>query len=341
MRCFLPLILSLFLSKDVLAQKLTAKVIDENNEPLLGATVYFDGTTRGVITNLDGVFKIDVPDNLAKPLLVISYLGYQTIYETDINNLKNEYQLEPQKNNLETVNLYTRHFHRKAMEKAFEKYFLGSGRAARKCEILNMEDVILYFKLDDNTLYAESYNPLIVQNDYLGYKLKFDLKAFQVKFRTKSLEDIDFKLSYFAGFSFFEDTNPNKADKRLKVYQKSLNHFLRSVVTNTYNKTNFKLYYKRRKYKPKRIFDVEKLDQNTFKLSIKPKILKLNKSETSSTYFNLYYKNEYGTLEFVKPYIRVDVFGNNLDLQNLILNGHFADYKVAKLLPSNYILVEN
>lgn len=271
---------------------------------------------------------------------MISYLGYETIYETNIKTLKSKYELKPQKNNLETINLYTQYFPRKAMENAFEKYFLGSGRAARKCEILNMEDVILYFKLDDNTLYAESYNPIIVQNDYLGYKLKFDLKAFQVKFRTKSLEDIDFKLSYFAGFSFFEDTNPNKADKRLKVYQKSLNHFLRSVVTNTYNKTDFKIYYKGHKYKPKRLFDVEQLEQNIYKLSIKPKILDLNMSEASPTYFDLYYKKEYGTLEFLKPHIRVDIFGNNLDLQNLILNGHFADYKAAKLLPSNYILVE-
>lgn len=332
--------ISLICLTDLSAQSLSARVVDENNEALVGATVYFDGTTRGVITNINGVFNINLPDNLASPILVISYLGYETVYETDINNLKSKYQLRLQKNNLDEVNLYTQHFTREAKENAFKKYFLGTGRPGKKCEIVNMEDITLYFKIENNTLYAESLNPIIIQNDYLGYKVKFDLKAFEVKFRATSLDDIDYKLSYFAGFSFFEDINPNKFGKRIRVYQKSLNHFFRSVVTNTYNKTKFKFYYKGRKYKPKRLFKIEKLDQNIYKLSIKSKVLKLIESENSPTYFDLYYKNEYGTLKFVKPDIRVDIFGNNLDLQNLVLEGHFAGYKVAKLLPSNYILVK-
>lgn len=55
-----------FICANLCVHKLTGKVVDENNGPLIGATVYFDGTTRGVITN--------------KPILVITYLGYQNVY---------------------------------------------------------------------------------------------------------------------------------------------------------------------------------------------------------------------------------------------------------------------
>ncbi len=51
------------------------KVVDENGEPLPGATVQQQGTTNGVVTNVDGNFSLDVP---ADATLVISFIGYQT-----------------------------------------------------------------------------------------------------------------------------------------------------------------------------------------------------------------------------------------------------------------------
>ena len=53
----------------------TGKVLDENGEPIIGATVAIVGKTAGTITDLDGIFKIG-----AKPtdLLKISFVGYVT-----------------------------------------------------------------------------------------------------------------------------------------------------------------------------------------------------------------------------------------------------------------------
>ncbi|WP_321425963.1 TonB-dependent receptor [uncultured Bacteroides sp.] len=53
----------------------TGKVLDENGEPIIGATVSIVGKTAGTITDLDGIFKIG-----AKPtdLLKISFVGYVT-----------------------------------------------------------------------------------------------------------------------------------------------------------------------------------------------------------------------------------------------------------------------
>lgn len=50
-------------------------VTDTNGEPIIGASVVEEGTTNGVITNVDGNFSIQV--SIGKNL-VISYIGYET-----------------------------------------------------------------------------------------------------------------------------------------------------------------------------------------------------------------------------------------------------------------------
>ena len=50
-------------------------VIDaENKEPVIGAAVFIDGTSKGVATDIDGQFALKVPSDTS---LVISYIGYE------------------------------------------------------------------------------------------------------------------------------------------------------------------------------------------------------------------------------------------------------------------------
>ncbi|MCT4586323.1 MAG: TonB-dependent receptor [Carboxylicivirga sp.] len=49
------------------------KVVDENGELLPGATIIIEGTTKGVITDMDGNFQIDCGAN---DVLVCSFIGY-------------------------------------------------------------------------------------------------------------------------------------------------------------------------------------------------------------------------------------------------------------------------
>lgn len=55
-------------------KKVTGKVIDELGEPLPGVAIQVKGTPRGVTTDIDGSFTIDVRDT---DILVFSYLGMQ------------------------------------------------------------------------------------------------------------------------------------------------------------------------------------------------------------------------------------------------------------------------
>ena len=53
------------------------KVVDDRtSEPLVGATVKVKGSTIGTITDIDGNFALDIPDNISPIVFVVSYMGY-------------------------------------------------------------------------------------------------------------------------------------------------------------------------------------------------------------------------------------------------------------------------
>ena len=58
----------------------TGKVIDDLGEPVIGANVIVKGTTTGIITDVDGNFSLSVND-IKKNILVISFVGYNTVEE--------------------------------------------------------------------------------------------------------------------------------------------------------------------------------------------------------------------------------------------------------------------
>ncbi|MFX0557799.1 TonB-dependent receptor [Maribacter sp. CXY002] len=72
--CFLCVIFTL-LSFSIQSQEtIEGKVLDENNEPLLGASVLIKGTSNGTTTNFDGNFILNnVPSGST---IILSYVGY-------------------------------------------------------------------------------------------------------------------------------------------------------------------------------------------------------------------------------------------------------------------------
>ena len=60
-------------------------VVDNNGEPVIGATIQVKGTSQGTVTDIDGLFTLSVPANSA---LVISYVGMETQEVTAASNMK-------------------------------------------------------------------------------------------------------------------------------------------------------------------------------------------------------------------------------------------------------------
>ncbi len=63
-------------------RKISGIVVDNNQEPVIGAAVVEKGTINGTSTNLDGQFELEVSGNA---ILQVSYLGFDT-KEVSVNN---------------------------------------------------------------------------------------------------------------------------------------------------------------------------------------------------------------------------------------------------------------
>jgi len=70
-------------------KKLSGIVKDKNGDSVIGASVLVKGTTNGTITDLDGKFTLDAPDN---GTLIVSYIGFAT-QEVVING-KTSFQIK-------------------------------------------------------------------------------------------------------------------------------------------------------------------------------------------------------------------------------------------------------
>jgi TonB-linked SusC/RagA family outer membrane protein len=80
----------------------TGVITDENGEPLPGATIQVQGSTRGVSTDVDGSFVINVkPDDV----LEISFVGYETQAVTAGERKVLAVQLKPKVDELEEVTI--------------------------------------------------------------------------------------------------------------------------------------------------------------------------------------------------------------------------------------------
>ncbi|MGN8226676.1 TonB-dependent receptor [Gracilimonas sp. BCB1] len=81
------LTIPLLFSQEVHAQTVTGKVLDaQSKEPLQGAAVRQQGTSRGVVTQDDGSFEIRLSEN-GREALHVTYLGY-TDQEVDVSGSK-------------------------------------------------------------------------------------------------------------------------------------------------------------------------------------------------------------------------------------------------------------
>ncbi|GBU07327.1 SusC/RagA family TonB-linked outer membrane protein [Bacteroidales bacterium] len=73
----------LYTKKEMIAQaqqgearkKITGRIVDSDDEVVIGASIVVKGTSNGTVSDLEGVFELNVPNN---GTIVISYIGYET-----------------------------------------------------------------------------------------------------------------------------------------------------------------------------------------------------------------------------------------------------------------------
>ena len=65
--------------------QITGTVLDDQEEPLPGVTVYLKGTSVGAITAVDGTYSLTIPTSVSGEVIAFSFVGFKTL-EVPVNN---------------------------------------------------------------------------------------------------------------------------------------------------------------------------------------------------------------------------------------------------------------
>ncbi|MFP2996888.1 carboxypeptidase-like regulatory domain-containing protein [Spongiivirga sp. MCCC 1A20706] len=306
---------------------ISGTVFDEKtNEPLEGVSVYFDGSTFGVITNPKGYFELPIEKKINSPL-VISYLGYSDIIIENPYNKENwKIYLKEKAIALKEVVLKADPFTRAAKLKAFKQQFLGDNINGRSCTILNEDDIWLSYDVTTNKLLASSEVPIIIQNKYLGYEHRFALIDFMVRYNRRTLSPLAREETYYVGTSFYIDKQKDvfKYQKRRdKTYQGSVLHLMRTLRDEDYENQKFKFFKGGFKINP------------TSYIKVIPQTLNTKVILPEFT-VPILYKNKRSDIIKRSEYIIIDGYGNFSPPSAIYFSGDLGSQRVGNMLPLDY-----
>ena len=228
---------------------ITGKVVNTNGGlPIPNASVFISSTSKGTVTDAEGNFSLtNIPAGTYD--LIISSIGYTTIaysFTGDKLPLKLKIEMTPKPAELEAVTVEP--FEVNGWEKwgkYFVDNFIGSMDAARNCKIKNTQVIHFRYSKKNNTLTAIADEPLIIENDAIGYKVQYQLEDFVADFKERSV--------FFLGYTLFQDMAQDRkrvpkrwVEGRKKVYQGSMMHFMRSLYAGYIAEAGFET---RRLYK--------------------------------------------------------------------------------------------
>jgi len=297
-----------------------------NNEPIVGAVVFYDGSALGTITDIDGKFTL-TSKSTTKSALVIRSLGYKTITLTSLDTDFIRVFMEPAAIELSEVTLEPDTWSRKKKLKVFKREFLGKGH---RCDILNADDIRLYYNKTKKTLYAFTERPIRVRNYSLGYSLIYDLTDFEVKLRYDSAQQDAVKQVFYAGNTqFVDDSNDNDAKafrKRKKAYFGSPLHFFRALYSNRLQKEGFQLFKRGFPVQVKEVFGFRTVDDILY-VSKRNGIRKLDVlfQQKKQSFFELH------TDEFI-----IDAYGNYAPTYGVLFGGEMGKQRIGSMLPIDY-----
>jgi len=143
----IKLILILCLSLQAQMSDIQIKVLTEaENEPLLGATVYFEALEKGAVTNFDGIAEFtEIPDGQHQ--IIISFLGFET-FETTIQIPSNSalvFKLKEGGNQLDAVVLQSSRSTRTVRKIPTRIEFIGAEELGEKA-IMNPTNISMVLR---------------------------------------------------------------------------------------------------------------------------------------------------------------------------------------------------
>lgn len=316
------------------SQNIKGYVYDQlTKEPVELASVYFNNTTLGTVTDETGYFEIAKPE--INTDLVISFVGYKDDI-TKVNDAKNTLNIFLRKatNKLATVTIsYKDSLSRREKIKMFRQDFLGLDNNS-KCKIKNEKDLVLKFNSTNKTLRVKANKPIVIVNKILGYQLEFSLKQFRAEYKTSTwfggIKRLSVYRTMYNGNIKFSELSKKKKYKRarVKAYLGSKLHFMRSLYANELKENTFGFIEKSVIVKPETCITTKYIN-NTAYIKTKKDTLRI-----------AYYPEKNVILQsqmIVKSKeFKIDQFGNSNSEPMIMFSGVMASQKTSKMLPLNY-----
>lgn len=201
-----------------------------NNQPLKGASVYINNSTKGTMADDTGEFSIG-PLEPGKYEVVASYVGFAPVmYTAEIKtgSIKVIFELDRKEKPLREILILTSETRKRYLD-LFKKNVLGYTSGAERCRIKNIDEVMFVSGDTKDEIQAYSDKELIIENPDLGYTIRFELIDFYYNRANTA--------TYFYGYTRYEDWSEKEGKtkekwqrKRRQVYEGSTVHFFRSLI---------------------------------------------------------------------------------------------------------------
>ncbi len=208
----------------------SGKIVDSvSKEPLSSASVYCQNTTIGTTTNKEGEFSLQLKSGGYE--LIISSTGYQTrqVRITNTDNRIPDIEMVKEEKSLGEVIIKTSNEVKDGWEKYgsfFLEHFIGVTPNATQTKLLNPEVLKFYLLKKSNKLRVLATEPLQIQNNALGYNLRYQLDSFIYFYNTN--------INSYRGFCLYTEMEGEDSLKKVwaahreKAYYGSKLHFMRS-----------------------------------------------------------------------------------------------------------------
>jgi hypothetical protein len=336
------LFLLVFLPFTTLGQHhLAGKILNQaDKQPVASASVFLSNATAGAKTNEDGTYEITGVHS-GRYELVVSIIGYQTyrqILMVNRNMALPDIEIITKAIALKEVDIRPDP-NRERNYKLFKEEFLGQSDYAKQCKILNSDMVDIHYDEQSRQLTASSFDFVEIENKALGYKIKYLLNQFTKDYRTGLL--------FYEGLALFEELPDQKMQRRwqkarLKVYNGSSMHFLRSAIANRITGEKFKVFRLVRKLNPDYNGSGRKYLETLYKTPLTSS--DFVKTTDDKGLFALEFEDclsithadRSTVIIFEKPYSLFDYNGVFLDPASVTFEGDWGKNRMAELLPVDY-----
>ena len=331
-------------------------VRDDAGAPLAGASVYLSGTARGTSADAEGRYEIaDVPAGAYR--VVASLVGYGAATHDlrlppharrVVNLTLTEATLDLGRVRVEAER--DRRWERRFQQ--FQRALLGESENAEQTAILNPE--VLDFRSRWGTLRATARAPLVIENRALGYRLVYDLHAFQA-----SASRIEYD-----GDEYFTPLAPSSPDEaarwdaaRARAYRGSLRHLLRTLFDDDAEPEGFGLRIvrsdpiARRPFAPsapistRRLLRVEPTGWGRLRIPGRLEVVYRGEPEERAYLDSEWYQGNGGRPQPVQRstvflnggFARIDPQGTPEDPMAVVTTGHMAFERLSDLVPEEYV----